>query len=142
MIKDEGNYIAGGVRSSVETILQQMGFDVAHSRKSTDAWTIHRGSATIQIRYHEHSGFIISDVSMCSLPKENVSDIYTYLMHQNNILTGLSLSIYENNVLLSLILHDQSIQSNTMLKLFQRQLSIADKLDNILIEKFGANWND
>lgn len=142
MIQDHGNLTVDGVRAAIETVLQQMGYIIEESRKSSDAWIVKHGSATIQIMYHEHSGFIMSDVSMCTLPNKIEYDILTFLMQQNNILTGLTLSIYDDKILLSILIHDQSIHVDTMLKLLQRQVSIADRLDNILIEKYGADWND
>ena len=133
-----------GVNVTIELVLEKMGFDVPTTRKGSNTWVMKYGSVTLCISYHEHSGFIIGDVYLCLKPEceNNLTDFYTYLLRQNDILQGCTLAVNDKNILLSLLIYDQSIHVETMLKLFRRLLETSDKLDNILVENYNAKWPD
>lgn len=129
-----------GMTRTIEDMLQQLGFDVTLSRRGPDAWEIQRGSAKIQITYHEQSGLITGDAFLCLLPRENIQPMYEYLLRENYVLPGLTLSVRGQEVILSLLIFDRYFNVETGLKLFEALFAKADEYDNVLVEEYGAGW--
>lgn len=129
-----------GLTRTIEDLLQQLGYDVSLSRRGPDAWEIQRGSAKVQIIYHEQSGLITGDAFLCLLPKENISPLYEFLLRENYDLAGLTLSVRGQEIILSLLIFDRYFNVETGLQLFEKLFHKADEYDNILVEKYGAIW--
>ena len=66
--------------------------------------------------------------------------LYEYLLKQNGQMDGLSFSVKDQDVILSLLIFDRYFNVETGLKLFENLIAKADYYDNILVEKFGAHW--
>ncbi|MBK8491256.1 MAG: trypsin-like peptidase domain-containing protein [Saprospirales bacterium] len=129
-----------GLTLTIEDMLKQLGYDVGLSRRGPDAWEIQRGSAKIQIAYHEESGLITGDAFLCLLPKDNIQPLYEFLLRQNYDLAGLTFSVRGQDVILSLLIFDRYFNVETGLKLFEGLFQKADDYDNILVETYGAIW--
>ena len=84
----------------------------------------------------------MGDASLCLLPKENIKPLYEYLLKQNHEIEGLTFSIKENDIVLSLLIYDRYLNMDTGMKLFQHLFQKADDYDNILVEKYGAIWKN
>ncbi|MBK9744446.1 MAG: hypothetical protein IPO94_16505 [Saprospiraceae bacterium] len=54
----------------------------------------------------------------------------------------MNFSLKDQDIILSLLIYDQYINSNTLLKLFKQLLAKADEYDNILVEQYGAKWKN
>lgn len=135
-------YEALGVSKTIEELLDKMGHNVGLSRIGPNNWEIIKGSATINISYHEKTGLIMGDASLCMLPKENIKPLYEYLLKQNFEIEGLTFSIKENDIVLSLLIYDRYLNMDTGTKLFQYLFQKADDYDNILVEEYGAIWKN
>jgi serine protease Do len=140
MISQLDEYEPSGVCHTIERMINEMGYLSALARKGPNNWSIKKGSATVNISYYEKTGLLVGDVYMCTLPENNISELYHFLLKQNYILQGCNFSVKDQDIILSLLIYDQYINSDTMMKLFNSLLATADKYDNILIEKFGAKW--
>ena len=73
-------YEAAGVKKTIENLLAELGNDVELSRKGPNSWEVSRGSAEINIAYHQQSGLIIGDAYLATLPRQNIKPIYEYLL--------------------------------------------------------------
>lgn len=135
-------YESTGVPKTVEDMLEKLGYEVGLSRIGPNHWEIQKGSAFINISYHEKTGLIMGDASLCLLPKENIKPLYEYLLQQNNLIEGLTFSIKENDIVLSLLIYDRYLNLDTGIKLFEYLFQQADDFDNILVEKYGAIWRN
>lgn len=135
-------YEALGVSKTMEELLDTMGHNVGLSRIGPNHWEIIEGSAIIKISYHEKTGLIIGDASLCLLPKENINPLYEYLLKQNYEIEGLTFSIKENDIVLSLLIYDRYLNMDTGMKLFKYLFEKADHYDNILVEEYGAIWKN
>lgn len=135
-------YEALGVSKTIEELLGKMGHNVGLSRIGPNNWEIIKGSATINISYHEKTGLIMGDASLCLLPKENIKPLYEYLLKQNYEIEGLTFSIRENDIVLSLLIYDRYLNMDTGTKLFEHLFQKADDYDNILVEEYGAIWKN
>ena len=142
MISKIDPYEPAGVSKTIEEMLADMGYDIPISRMGPSNWTIKRGSAIINIAYHEKSGLITGDAYLGKLPDENISDIYSYMLHQNYELGGLTFSVKGQDIILSLLIFDQYLNKQTSQKLLDHLSEAADYHDNILVEKYGASWNE
>ncbi len=133
-------YEPAGVAESIEELLEEIGQDVRLSRRGPNNWEIIEGSARINITYHEDTGLIMGDAYLCALPKTNIKPIYEFLLQENFKIEGLSFSIKEQDVVLSLLIFDRYLNLSTGMKLFRHLFERADYYDNILVEQFGALW--
>jgi serine protease Do len=135
-------YEAVGVPNTIETLLLELGHSVKLSRRGPNAWEIEEGSARIQIAYYEKNGLITCDAFLCRLPKEGISEIYEYLLRQNYDLESLNFSVRGQDIILSLLIYDRYLNTETALELFRHLFQKADDYDNVLVEQYGARWRE
>lgn len=133
-------YIPSGVPKSVENLIQSIGHDVALSRSGHNAWEIKQGSATILVSYHDKSGLISADTVLCELPKDNIKPLYEYLLRENYTNEGLTLSLNDQDIVLSLLIFDRYLNEETGKNMLQQIFEKADYYDNVLVEQYGATW--
>ncbi len=133
-------YEATGIAKSIEEMVKQAGHNVRLARVGPNKWEILQGSAKINISYYEKTGLITGDAYLCVLPKENIKPLYEYLLRQNYQTEGLTFSIREQDIILSLLIFDRYFNSDTGFQLFQHLFEKADYYDNILVEHYGARW--
>jgi len=140
MISQIDQYEAAGINRSIEQMISSMGYDIDLSRMGPNHWSIRRGSAKINIAYHEKSGLIIGDAYLATLPDDNIKELYTFLLKQNYKLEGLTFSVKGQDIILSLLIYDQYLNNETAQRLFNHLLQNADDYDDILVDQFGAEW--
>lgn len=133
-------YQPRGIVRTLEQILELSGHDVRLTRRGPNAWQVEKGSATINLTYYEPAGIISGDAILCQLPKDNITQIYSFLLRQNFELEGLSFSLHRNQIVLSFVIMDSHLNLDTGMRIFQNLLDKADHFDNILVEEYGANW--
>ncbi len=139
---DIGRYEASGIPGTVERLIDQIGHNVPLSRCGPNAWEIQQGSAKIIITYHEKSGLISADALLCQLPDDQIKDIYAYLLRENYTNSGMSLSVNDQDIYLSLLIYDRYLDEETGQVLFQELFEKADYYDNVLVEQYGAKWKE
>jgi serine protease Do len=137
-ISSIAEYETFGINKKIESIIADLGYDVAISRRGSSNWELCHGSVKVDILYQEKSGFMVADANLCYLSKENIAEMYTYLLKQNYYNKGISFSIKEQNIVLSSIIYDQHMHYESCKKLLHKLITSADRYDNILIEQFGA----
>ncbi len=133
-------YQPSGVAKSVETLIENIGHDVKLSRSGHNAWEVKQGSATILVSYHEKSGLISADTVLCELPKENIKPLYEFLLRENFTNEGLTLSLNDQDIVLSLLIFDRYLNEDTGKNMLQQLFEKADYYDNVLVEEYGASW--
>lgn len=133
-------YLPSGVAKSVENLIEKIGHDVLLSRSGPNAWEIKQGSATILVSYHDKSGLISADTVLCELPKENIKPLYEYLLRENYTNEGVTLSLKDQDIVLSLLIFDRYLNEDTGKKMLTQLFEKADYYDNVLVEQFGAVW--
>ena len=133
-------YVPSGVPRTIENLITQIGHDVVLSRSGPNAWEIQQGSAKILITYHEKSGLLSADAVLCQLPKENIKPLYEYLLRQNYENEALTLSVHEQDIILSLLIYDRYLNEETGMTLLRNLFEKADYYDNVLVEQYGAIW--
>lgn len=138
LIKDIDPYNPTGVSKTIEAMLSTLGYNTDMSRRGPDHWEVERGSAKINISYYHKTGLIVGDAYLCSLPKDNIKALYTYLLRQNYELESLVFSVKGKDVIISLLIYDQYLNLDTCTKLMQHLMEKADHYDDILIDEYGA----
>ena len=136
------DYEPSGIAQTIETMIEQAGHEVVFSRRGPNNWEIQEGSAAINISYHERSGLITGDAYLCELPTQNLKPIYEFLLRLNHEVEGLTFSVKDNDVLLSLLIYDHYLDADIGLELFKDLFIKADHYDNILVEQFGGQWKE
>ncbi|MEM1327601.1 MAG: serine protease [Bacteroidota bacterium] len=131
-----------GVAKTIEDIITRIGHEVKLARRAPNNWEIQEGSAKVVISYHEDSGLITGDAYLCLLPKNNLKDIYQFLLQQNKTVERLTFSLHPNGqeIILSLLIYDRYLNVDIGMQLFQHLLERADYFDNVLVEEYGASW--
>ncbi len=140
MISQIDPYEAHGINRTIEEVLAELNYDVPISRMGPHNWSVVEGSAKINISYYEKSGLITGDAYLGILSKNDVLEIYTYLLRQNYSLEGIGFSVKGQDIILSLLIYDQYMDKEITKKLFKNFIQSADHFDNILVEEYGANW--
>ncbi|MEZ4918702.1 MAG: trypsin-like peptidase domain-containing protein [Saprospiraceae bacterium] len=135
-------YVPVGISRTIESIIEGAGYDVPLSRCGPNAWEVRQGSAKITVTYHEKSGLMTADAVLCSLPKENIKPLYEYLLRENHKNEGLTFSVHEQDILLSLLIYDRYLNQDTGLALLKLLFEKADYYDNILVDQYGASWKE
>lgn len=129
-----------GCSKTIELMLEELGHDARLTRRGPNNWGIQQGSAKINISYYEKTGLIIGDASLCNLPQKNIQPLFEYLLRQNNETEGLTFSINDQDIVLSLLIYDRYLNTDTGRILFQHLFERADYYDNVLVEEYGASW--
>ncbi len=133
-------YHPEGISQTIEELINEVGHPAPLTRRGPNTWELKQGSARVNISYYEKNGLIIGDAYLCELPPDNEKPLLEYLLKQNHDIEGLTFSIRENAVVLSLLIYDRYFNQDTGFKLFRHLLEKADYHDNILVELFGASW--
>jgi serine protease Do len=133
-------YIPSGTAKTIETLITNIGHEVRLSRSGPNAWEIRHGSASIIITYHEKTGLLSADALLCELPKKDIKPLYEYLLRENHRNEGLSLSVHEQDIILSLLIFDRYLNEETGQAMLRELFEKADFYDNKLVEEFGAIW--
>jgi len=133
-------YEPTGVPRTIETLITRTGYDVNLSRCGPNCWEIKHGSAKISITYHEKTGLMVADAVLCQLPQKNIKPLYEYLLRENYHSGERTLSVHEQDILLSLLVYDRYLNEETGMKSLQQLFEKADYYDNILVEQYGAQW--
>jgi serine protease Do len=133
-------YAPAGVPKTIENLITTLEHNVALSRSGPNAWEIKQGSATIVITYHDKSGLVSADAVLCELPKENIKPLYEYLLRENYTNEAATLSVHEQDIVLSLLIFDRYLNEETGLEMLRSLFEKADFYDNKLVEEFGAVW--
>ena len=121
-------------------MLSELGHDAMLARRRPYNWEIEQGSALIHVAYHVKTGLITGDAHLCSIPDDDVLMLYSYLLKANYELEGLSFTVKDNEVILSLLIFDQYLNKLTALRLFEHLFKMADHYDDILVDDFNAKW--
>lgn len=135
-------YQPTGVLRIVESIIQRLGFHVALSRSGPHQWELKHGSAKIRLTYHAANGVISADALLYRLPQQNIKPLYEYLLRENYTLQWLTLSVYEQNIFLSLLVVEHYLTEDNGTAALQLLLQKADYYDNVLVEQYGATWSE
>lgn len=133
-------YEPTGIPKIIESIITDLDYEVRVSRKGPNNWMIERGSAQIFISYFEKAGLISGDAHLCLLPKENIEPLYIFLLRQNAELDGLTFSVKDQNIVLSLMIYDRYLNKETGMNLLEKLFDKADHFDDILVNEYGAIW--
>ena len=129
-----------GVARTIEEILLELGKDIKLARSGPDNWEVREGSAKIRISYNHENFFISADAFLCVLPKDGsrIKPLYSYLLSENNLLEGMSLSCYQNNIVLTCIIYDLDLDRDRGVAIFRDLFQKADFYDDHMKNEFGC----
>ncbi|MDX1685380.1 MAG: hypothetical protein R3275_09095, partial [Saprospiraceae bacterium] len=96
---------ASSISHTIEKLIDDLGYDASASRKGSFEWEVREGSAHISIAYHQNSGMIIAETYLCGLGEKVSSEIFQFLLQQNEDLRGLTFSLKEGEVVLSTLIY-------------------------------------
>ncbi|MFT7004759.1 MAG: serine protease Do [Sulfurimonas sp.] len=130
-------YNPTGATKLMEDILASLDVNVTLARRSQASWRVDHGTTRVEINYYEN-GIIIGDSKLSRLPKENINDIYEYLLSENEKLTYLQFSINENSIYLSYLIVDSSLTLDEGKIALKRLFDLSEQYDEILINKYKA----
>ncbi len=138
MISQIEDYKPTGMVKELEAALSDLGYSVELTRRGPYNWEIVNGSAKVMISYHPDSGIIAGDAALCALPKEKIKEIYVFLLQRNYELEGLSFSIRNNDIVMSLLMFDHYFKKEIGQQNFEKLFQMSNHYDDVLIREFGA----
>jgi serine protease Do len=127
-----------GIAKTIENILTKLNYNVELARSGQNRWEVDEGSATIKITYNPENFFIISDAFLCKLPKQNIGQVYVYMLRENCSLHNKLFSLQGDSVVLSSLLYDLDLTVESGEAMFKELFQRADFYDNLLMEKYGC----
>lgn len=136
-VEEEENVVSG-IAKTIEDILVLLGHDRDLSRNGQNKWEVRHGSARIKITYNSDNFFIICDAFLCRLPKQNIKELYTYMLRENNKMFRMLFSLQGENVVLSSLNYDLDITVDSGRHMFENLFQKADFYDDLLIKQFGC----
>lgn len=124
----------------VEDSLSQLNIDPVLTRAGYEYWNFHQGSSEIRIFVFNRSYLYITS-PINSIPKENVLDLYTYLISSDH--SPFKLGIYQNNIFISYRIHLSDVfkddDSKNDIKSKIKELALkADEMDDFLVDEYGC----
>jgi serine protease Do len=125
-----------GVAKTIEEILQDLKLNVQIARIGQNNWEVEEGSATIKIRFNPENLFVTCDAFLCQLPKDNIGDLYEFLLTENKKMKYTLFSIYGNDIVIGSVFYETDIERTLGQKIFKSVFEEADKYQKLLIEKF------
>lgn len=132
---DGKKYIPSSAGKKIEEIISNLNYDVRIARIGQNFWEIEEGSAIIRINYDQETNHILAYAVLCKLPKKNIGTIYEYLLKENNYLKGLSFSVIQQDIILSMMhIYEEDLHIHTGTQLFKLLFNKADVYDDILID--------
>lgn len=134
--KKEG-YQPTGAAATIEKIIDALGKDVKLSRSGPNRWVVEDGSIKVYITYNEN-GFITGDAFISRIPKQKISELYEFLLRENNNFEFITFSIFNQTIILSTIIYDQYLNFETGLVAFKLLFEKADYYDDYIINTYGA----
>lgn len=127
-----------GIAKTIEASLKALGKNAVLSRSGNNNWHVEEGTARIHINYNPENFFVISDAFLCSLPKENISALYTFLLSENASMQGAQFSLEGENIILSSLIYDVDLSVETGVRMFRNLFRLADYYDTLLIENYNC----
>jgi hypothetical protein len=115
----------------IETIIKKAGYRVELTRRGAGKWHIANDEGLTEVSYHDRTGAIImeSTVKKCSFFNQEIED---YLLKQNFHNKSLSLSISNNQVVLSSVKYDQYLDLDKMAESLSKFVKAAQRYQEIL----------
>ncbi|MBP6625643.1 MAG: trypsin-like peptidase domain-containing protein [Chitinophagaceae bacterium] len=127
-----------GIAKSIEDILEQLGKNKELARITNNQWEVKEGSVTIRIIYHADQMIIATHAYLSQLPKQNIVQLYEYVLKENYSLKNMFFSVSGQDILLSNLSYDMNMTPESGIDTFKELFKKADEYDNILIDKFGC----
>lgn len=127
-----------GISLIIEKTIMSLEYNIWEARQGPFEWKIRKGSSEITIGYHQKSGHIIAEVLVCEFPDIYNSELFEFLLSENQKLECISFSIRDNHIMMSMVLNDQYITDFIVGKYVKNLLKISDAYDDILIKKYGC----
>lgn len=130
-------YKPAGVVALIEKILTELNINVDLARRSQRSWREEHDGCRIDINYYDN-GVIIADSALCRIPRQNIDELYDFLLLENDTFDHLHFSINENTVYLSFIVVDSSLSFERGSEAFRKLFADAPAYQSRLIHEFGA----
>lgn len=134
-------YRPEGVPGLVEAILRHMDEDPVPARRGRRCWKIRHGSAAMWLCYSEERALLSAEVHLVRLGAETRRrELMAFLLQENLRLSGYGFSLQEDLVVIALVLPARFLREEVTAALLRGLLERADRYDNELVGRFGAEW--
>ncbi len=127
-----------GVPRIIEEILEDLKVNVQIARIGRNHWEVESGKATIKIRFNSDNSFVTCDAFMCQLPKNNIGDLYEFLLRENLKMKYTLFSVNSTDIVIGAVFYETDIERTIGQKIFKSVFEEADKYQKLLIEKFDC----
>lgn len=135
-LKENAFYQASGISLEIEKVLQSLGINVKIARKSTHLWEIKKNGYKIFVNYITQTFFISVDAVLCRLPKQNVGNLYEFLLKENNSLKHTWFSLNNQDIILGTLIYDQDFTPEIAILKWKEILQNTDRYYQILTQEY------
>jgi serine protease Do len=127
-----------GVAKTIEEILGDLNMNVQIARIGQNNWEVEEGIATIKVRFNPENLFVTCDAFLCQLPKDNIGDLYEFLLRENKKMKYTLFSVHGNDIVIGSVFYETDIERSIGKKIFKSVFEEADKYQKLLIEKYNC----
>ncbi len=123
----------------VESAIEQMGVNPVLARDGYDSWLFHKGSSEIRIFVYDNS-YLFSTSPINLLPKKEVEPVLDYMLSED--FGPYKLGIEGRQIYIAYRIHLSDITDESEEEIRKNIVDLAfraDAMDNMLVERFGAN---
>lgn len=132
-------YEPEGVLYTVESMIREMGVEPAFHRRGRYSWRIPRGTATLHLDYTTPESALSAEIHMAALGTQtDRKGLFRYLLRANMKTHGYGFGLLNDVVVMSLVIPARFLDSARTAGMLSEWLEQADRLDQILINDFGA----
>ncbi|MBW7868917.1 MAG: trypsin-like peptidase domain-containing protein [Brumimicrobium sp.] len=130
--------VKGDVASVIEKALELMRCSPIECRNGENRWTLTFGDTTINIFYQPHKYTIYVDGTMGEIPKENIGDLYEYMLRENDNDDLYYFFTVQGNVYISAAIPNMEITAQECHDIFRHIFEKCDDYFQILRDHFGV----
>ncbi len=135
-LKENETYQVSGIALEIEKVLQNLNINVKVARKGINSWEIKKNGFKIFVNYITQTFFITMDAVLCRLPKQNLGNVYEFLLKENNQLQFAWFSLNNQEIVLSNLIYDQDFTAEMAMQRWKEILEKSDTYYQILIKEF------
>ncbi len=135
-LKENAFYEASGMSLEIEKVLQVLNINIKIARKSPNFWEIKKNGYKIFVTYVTQTFFITMDAVLCRLPKQNIGNVYEFLLKENNQLKHAWFSLKNQEIILANLIYDQDFTPEIGTLKWKEILENSDRYFQTLINDF------
>ncbi len=118
-------YIPSMAGKKIEEILQKLNYDIRLSRIGLNTWEIEQENIKTKFNYNADNHYVVGYTFLCRLPKNNIIEIYDYMLRETYASKKLAFYLYQHDICLATpFIYDRDLDAEVGFDLFKNLIEI------------------